>query len=161
MARYSLLQSLKRRPKQRARVRAHHLRRLLTRESAHVGKPYESLDADRGAYPVDQAPQLWLWRSPAQGREGILNPCYSSPAPERQALTARRLAFQRQPQLGTILRLVLDDPLCEALGHDCDPFQRVFRWVCSKQRVHLELWEGGGQQRPAIGEVAIRCGAAN
>jgi hypothetical protein len=42
-----------------AKYRAHHLYSLLTRESAHVGKPYESLDADGGADPVDQPLQLW------------------------------------------------------------------------------------------------------
>jgi hypothetical protein len=48
-----------------------------------------------------------------------------------------------------------------ALGDDLEPCQRVFGRVCSEQRAHLEHWKSGSQQCPAIGEVAVGCGAAN
>ena len=54
--RCSLLQARERTPKQRARVRAHHLYGFLSRKPAHVGQPHQRFDAYRGAYPVDQPP---------------------------------------------------------------------------------------------------------
>src|SRR5918997_1428431 len=54
------------------------------------------------------------------------------------------------------IRLVLKDLSREALGHDLEPCQWVFGRIRSKQRALLDLWIGGGQQCPTIGEVAIR-----
>src|ERR687894_1016711 len=59
------------------------------------------------------------------------------------------------------IRLVLKDLSREGLGHDLEPCQWIFGRVCSKQRALLDLWIGGGHQRPTIGEVAIRRCAAD
>jgi len=108
-------QTLKRGAQQRPRVRAHHLRGLPAGEPCLVGQPYQRLDAERGAYPVDQPPQVRPRHPPGQGGQSVLDPFDPSPSPRRQALASRGFAFERETQPGAVLGLVLEDPPRQAL----------------------------------------------
>ena len=61
----------------------HHFDRLFAGEPGDIGQPYERFDAD-GAPDRQRKPmQRWIWQTPTQGSQRLLDPYNRSSSPER------------------------------------------------------------------------------
>src|SRR3954466_12762578 len=104
--------------------------------------------------------QVLLGHPPTQRRKRLLDPADRSAGAERQ-LGAFVTGFQRKPQGGAQLRLVLDQLARQGFHDRVESGCRVFGGRLGQQGSTRHLGEGRNDERALVGEVAAGGGAGN
>jgi hypothetical protein len=78
---------------------------------------------------------------------------------KRKLFRSGRIRVEGEAQLRAQLGLVLEHVADEALEYLVEPLRWVGGRVCVEQRAVVDLGVDGAEQRPPIGEVAVRGGA--